>query len=80
MKGMVAFNRALLVKQGWRILTCNSYLMSKTLKAKYFPTSSFLEAKVKGNSSFTWRSILAAKDLIIGGSRWVVSNGKNIEI
>lgn len=40
------FNRALLVKQAWRVMSMPDSLMSKVLKGKYFPSRNFLEAHV----------------------------------
>jgi hypothetical protein len=37
-----AFNEALLAKQGWRLMTNPDSLISKVLKAKYFPKCHFL--------------------------------------
>ncbi|XP_021724434.1 uncharacterized protein LOC110691788 [Chenopodium quinoa] len=68
-------NRALLAKQAWRIMTNEDSLMSKVLKGKYFPNSSFLEAKISPNMSYTWRSILGARDVLEMGARKVVGDG-----
>lgn len=58
------FNLALLAKQGWRLLTDPSSLMCQILKAKYFPTSTFLEAEPGSIAGFTWRSIWESKSLL----------------
>ena len=39
------FNLAMLVKQGWRMIQGNDSLLYKCFKARYFPQSSFLDAK-----------------------------------
>ena len=52
-----AFNLAMLAKQGWRIVQCNDSLLYQCFKARYFPHSSFLEAKVSPNHSYVWRSV-----------------------
>jgi hypothetical protein len=41
-----SFNRALLAKQGWRILQQPSSLLSQVFQAKYFPGKSFMDAKL----------------------------------
>ena len=74
------FNRALLAKQAWRILTMPNSLMTRVLKSKYFPSKTFLEAQVTSNMSFTWRSILSAKQVISKVLCRVVGDGTNTNI
>ncbi len=50
------------------------------VKAKYFPTQSFLEASVRGHASYLWRSICEAKESLKLGLRWRVGNGAHIKI
>ncbi|XP_019155488.1 PREDICTED: uncharacterized protein LOC109152296 [Ipomoea nil] len=75
-KDLHAFNLAMLGKQGWRILTQPQSLVSRVYKARYYPTNSFYEACLGNNPSFCWRSILAAQELICGGVRRRIGNGK----
>ncbi|KAL0345631.1 UNVERIFIED_CONTAM: putative mitochondrial protein [Sesamum radiatum] len=49
------FNLALLAKQGWRILTKPESLLSKIMKAKYFPMCSLDEVVLGAHPSLTWR-------------------------
>lgn len=63
------FNIALLAKQGWRLLRHPNYLLARVYKAKYYKNSSFLEATLKGNSSFAWKSILKAQMLLKQGTK-----------
>jgi hypothetical protein len=74
------FNKALLARQGWRLLHQPSSLLCRVLKAKYFPNTSFLEAGVPGNASYIWRSICAAKEVLNCGLRWRVGSGDRIKI
>ena len=64
------FNLALLVKQGWRLQTNTSSLFCQVFRAKYFPHGSFVEAKIGRNSSYTWRSLMAAQRVVQKGIRW----------
>lgn len=70
------FNRALLAKQAWRLITMPNSFMTRVLKAKYFPTTSFMEANEHSNISFTWRSILSVKNLISKGLCRVIGDGR----
>ena len=65
-----SFNLALLAKQGWRLPTNPDSLVGQIYKAKYHPTSIFMDATPKANPSLIWRSILAAQDILRRGARW----------
>lgn len=55
------FNSALIVKQLWRILTRPSSLATTIMEEKYFKFSNLLEALVKGNYSWIWKSIASTR-------------------
>ena len=69
------FNLALLAKQGWKLLTGQSCLLFRVLKARYFPISTFLNAKLSSNASYTWRSIRRTREVLQLGFRWKIGNG-----
>ncbi|BBH05812.1 hypothetical protein Prudu_017308, partial [Prunus dulcis] len=62
------------------LLQYSDSLTSKILKAKYFPSYSFLDAPVKTTGSFAWKSICAARPILLQGSRWQVGSGEGIDI
>ena len=64
-----AFNLAMLAKQGWRLLTNPSSLVARIYKAKYYPTSDVLGAKMGRNPSFAWQSIYNSLEVIRKGTR-----------
>jgi len=74
------FNLALLAKQGWRCLHQPESLATQVLKARYFPRSSFWEAKKGYQASFTWQSLLKGRVLLKEGCVWRVGNGTKIRI
>ena len=74
------YNLSQLAKQGWKVLTCLDSLFARIYKAKYFPSTSFLEAKMGSNPSYTWRSILSSEDLIKKGARIRVGTGNSVRI
>lgn len=77
-RSLYGFNVALLGKQVWRLVNCPDLLVSRVLKAKYFPKSSMLHATKGSNSSSVWVGIWQVKDMLKDGYRWVVGNGKDI--
>ena len=79
-KDLKAFNLALLAKQGQQILSNPSSLNHKVLKAKYFAESNFMEAQLGHKPSYTWRSLMAAKEVIGKGLRWNIGNGRKVNI
>ncbi|XP_042980012.1 uncharacterized protein LOC122310200 [Carya illinoinensis] len=74
------FNLALLAKQGWRLIQDQNSLAAQVLKAKYYPTSSFLSVRKRVSDSYVWKSFLAARHVLEEGLLWRVENGKNIKI
>ncbi|GJZ76993.1 reverse transcriptase [Tanacetum coccineum] len=58
------FNRSLLAKQVWRLITNPTALAAKVLKARYFPRSSFFDANVGYRPSYVWRSFMSVKELV----------------
>ncbi|XP_050222495.1 uncharacterized protein LOC126672583 [Mercurialis annua] len=74
------FNIAMLVRQAWRFITVENNLMVKVFKAKYFPNSTFLEAKLGSNPSYVWRSIFESQAAMVKGSRVRIDNGRKTSI
>ncbi|KAH9730036.1 reverse transcriptase domain-containing protein [Citrus sinensis] len=74
------FNIAMLGKQCWRLMTNPLSLVARILKARYYPKVSFVDASVGFNPSYTWRSIMAAKDVVVNGSRIRIGNGQQVQL
>lgn len=72
------FNLAMLAKQGWRLLHEKDSLLYRCFKAKYFPRCCFLEVVDIPNSSYVWKSLLAAKHILKKGCCWRVGDGHSI--
>lgn len=79
-RNLYAFNLAMLDKQGWRIMSNPDALVSQILKAKYSPQGEFLNSKLGGNPSYTWRSIWKSRKLLMEGSRWLIGSGENVKV
>lgn len=79
-RNLQAFNLAMLGKQGWRIISSSDALVSKLLKAKYFPRGDFINAKLGYNPSFTWRSIWNSRIILQKGCRWRIGCGHNVNV
>lgn len=74
------FNIAMLGKQAWKMMTDPDSLITKLMKARYFPSSFFQEAGFGSNPSYVWRSIIEAKDLVCSGRILKVGKGDSINI
>lgn len=74
------FNKALLGKQGWRLIVNMDSLASKVYKARYYPNGSFLQATVGNNPSYIWRSIMESQVLLKKGAVRRVGKGTTIDI
>lgn len=59
----ISFNKALWAKQGWRLLEFPNSLVARMLKARYFPTSNFLNAQAGSAPSYTCQSNLWDREL-----------------
>ncbi|KAF5443558.1 hypothetical protein F2P56_036105, partial [Juglans regia] len=79
-KSLHNFNMALLAKQGWRLLQNEGSLLHRLYKAKYFPNSTFFEAKLGVNPSYAWKGICVAKTWLSEGCRWRVGSGESVFI
>lgn len=75
-----SFNKALIAKQLWRVLTQPHSLVATILREKYYKSEGFMTVKAKGTKSLLWTSLWAARQLIEGGSRWRIRNGETIKI
>lgn len=79
-KNLYNFNVAMLGKQLWKLLTNTESLVGRIFKARYFPRTYVIEAGLGHNPSFVWCSLMAAKHVIVRGSRIQVGSGQNILI
>jgi hypothetical protein len=55
-------------------------LVSRIFKVCYFPNNNFISASLGHNPSYVWRSILKARFIVRGGSRWCIGLGRSISI
>ncbi|XP_031112161.1 uncharacterized protein LOC116016138 [Ipomoea triloba] len=67
----------MLGKQAWRFLTRPDSLVTRIYKARYFPKSSFIDAKLGSCPSYCWRSIMGAHELICSGVRRRIGDGRS---
>ncbi|KAL4386202.1 hypothetical protein GQ457_09G009570 [Hibiscus cannabinus] len=79
-RDLAKFNIAILAKQGWQLLTRPNSLLAKVLKGRYYPSSSFMNASLGSNPSYTWKSIWCSRGLLEKGYGWRVGNGTTINI
>lgn len=71
------FNLALLARQAWRILQTPESLSAKILKARYFPTTDFLDASLGNQPSQIWRAIVEGKEILSQGLIKRIGDGRD---
>lgn len=76
-KDLQKFNIAMLAKQGWRLMIEMNPLVTKIMKARYYPNMDFLWARIGDNPSYMWRSILAGQEVLRQGCRRNIGTGKD---
>ncbi|VVA24595.1 PREDICTED: reverse mRNAase [Prunus dulcis] len=79
-KNFEAFNKAMVAKQSLRLLEDPSSLLTQMMKARYFRTSSFLQAKLGSSPSLIWRALLWGRDVLHDGFVGRVGNGNSIRL
>ncbi|KAL8115417.1 hypothetical protein AgCh_022054 [Apium graveolens] len=73
-KKLREFNVAMLAKQAWRLINNVNPLVTKLIKAKYFPKSDFLDASL-GDAIYMWKSIMEAQEVVKQGCRRRIGDG-----
>ncbi|XP_057791322.1 uncharacterized mitochondrial protein AtMg00310-like [Salvia miltiorrhiza] len=72
------FNKALVAKQVWRMLTRPDSLVTRVFRAKYFKDGDLLNTPVPARASYVWRSMAWSREIIKDGMGWKMGNGHNI--
>ncbi|KAH1106130.1 hypothetical protein J1N35_009898 [Gossypium stocksii] len=75
-----SFNIAVLAKQGWRLLRYPNSLLARTLKAKYFKNTDFLNSSLGNLPSFTWKSIWEARGFFLKEMGWRIGDGQSVSV
>ncbi|XP_071923241.1 uncharacterized protein [Coffea arabica] len=79
-KDLKLFNKALLAKQIWKIITQPNLLVSRVLKEKYYPKQSLFNGKVPQNASWIWQSLAGVRKELQEGIRRKIGNGRGTRI
>ncbi|XP_010463404.1 PREDICTED: uncharacterized protein LOC104744076 [Camelina sativa] len=74
------FNKALLAKLSWRLLTKPHTLLARVLLGKYCKNLSLLDCKIPSSASHGWRSIGMGRDLLKSKLGRVIGSGANTPI
>ncbi|KAM0982143.1 hypothetical protein ACFX2A_015403 [Malus domestica] len=79
-RNLQEFNVALLVKQCWRIINELDSFWVKVLKARYFPSTSFLDTIRGCRTTWAWASSLDGREILLNDAHWQIMNGSNVKI
>lgn len=79
-KNLKALNMAMIGKQAWKLVTSPNSLITKLLKAKYYPRSDYFGASVSHNPSYVWRGLWRVKDMVRRSFQWSIGTGESISV
>lgn len=79
-RDMTLFNKAMLGKQGWRLMTRPDSLCARVIKGKYYPNGEFMTATRKRKSSETWRAIFYGREALKLGLIKRIGPGNSVNI
>lgn len=79
-RNLHAFNLAMLRKHGWKFISNPNVMVTRFIKAKYFPNCEFLDSNVGHNPSYVWHSIWSTRGLLDEGCRWCIGDGSKINL
>ena len=74
------FNKAMLGKQGWHLITRPDSLCARVLKGRYFHDENFLDSTRKKHASHTWRAILTGREVLKKGLIRRIGDGTSTNI
>ncbi|CAA0836867.1 Unknown protein [Striga hermonthica] len=74
------FNRALILKQLWRLIEYPDLLMCRVLKDKYFPHCSFFDCSLTNGASWLWRSWFSLLPTLRNKVNITIQNGEKTKI
>lgn len=55
-------------------------LITRLLKAKYYPHGDYFSASIGPNPSYVWRSLWNARDVIMCDLKWSIGTGEFISV
>ena len=79
-KNLKAFNMAMIGKQAWKLVTSPNLLITKLLKAKYYPRSDYFGAAAGHNPSYVWRGLWKVQEMVRRRFQWSIGTGESISV
>ncbi|KAL0305060.1 UNVERIFIED_CONTAM: hypothetical protein Sangu_3053700 [Sesamum angustifolium] len=70
----------MLAKQWWRLWRYLEKLISRVLRARYFPAGDIFRASLRSRLSLTWHGLMAAHYLFCSGCHWRVGSATQIRV
>eukprot|EP01018_Ginkgo_biloba_P012926 Gb_13551 [translate_table: standard] len=73
-------NKALIGKLGWKLVTMESLMWTRILRAKYLGSlQEFLSQNPLPQGSVFWNNIQMCRELLSKVTRWKIGNGHNVD-
>lgn len=79
-RDLTLFNKALLAKHVWRMISNPDTPVARVFKTRYFKHMDIMEASLGSNPSFVWRSLLWGREALRDKLYWKIGKGDKINI
>eukprot|EP01018_Ginkgo_biloba_P028128 Gb_09466 [translate_table: standard] len=80
LRNLKDMNKALIGKLGWKLVTMESSVWTRILRAKYLGSPrEFLSQNPLPQGSVFWNNLQMCRDLLSKGTRWRIGNGQNVD-
>eukprot|EP01018_Ginkgo_biloba_P033943 Gb_40904 [translate_table: standard] len=80
LRNLKDMNKALIGKLGWKLVTMESSVWTRILRAKYLGSpQEFLSQNPLPQGSMFWNNLQLYRDLLSKGTKWKIGNGQNVD-
>lgn len=80
LRNLEIMNRAMIVKNIWKVVAGDSTLWVQIMQAKYYPSGSFWTTNKMSTCTRLWKAMMQNKPLLANYTSWVLGNGLTVGV